>query len=157
MSLPPTTVDSAADPHARSQAHTGLRGPWLVVARVTWITVVALAVVVFGAALPVFFQASRTILSPETQVPGQLAAADVQLMQQWGLSLDLYAAYQTAVIVLMAFVLTVAGALLFWRKSNDPIAVFVSLWFVLFGLCGSPVLDPLVRANPTWHLPVRFL
>ncbi len=90
-------------------------------------------------------------------MPGQLTAADAYLVQQWGLSLDFFAAYQTALIALTMFAFTAAGALLFWRKSDDRMALFVSLWFVMFGVAGNPVLDPLVRAYPTWELPVRFL
>ncbi len=146
MNLDPTTTGSAVNPHARSEAHTRLRGPWLAAARVAWIALVGLALASFVAALPLFFQTSRTTFSPETQVPGQLTVADAHLLQQWGLSLDFFAAYQTALIALTMLAFTVAGALLFWRKADDRMALFVSLWFALFGLTGNPVLDPLVRA-----------
>jgi hypothetical protein len=136
---------------------TRLHGPWLIAARVVWIALVGLALVLLIAALPVFYQASRTILAPETQVPGQLTADDVRLLQHWGLSLDFYAAYQTALIAIFSLVFTTAAALLFWRKSVDRIALFVSLWFALVGVTGTPLLDPLIRAYPMWQLPVRFL
>ncbi len=88
---------------------------------------VGLALVVLVVALPVYFQFSRTILVPETQGVGQLTAEDVRLMQQWGFSLDFYAAYQTALIGIFAFLFNAASALLFWRKSTNRIALFVSL------------------------------
>ena len=140
-----------------SRSDTRLRGPWLKAARVVWIALVGLTLVVLVVALPVSFQASRTILAPETQVPGQLTAEDVRLMQQWGLSLDFYAVYQTALVAIFSFVFMTAGALLFWRRSDDRMALFISLWFALFGVTGSPLLDPLIRVHPMWQLPVRFL
>src|SRR5262249_16396066 len=142
---------------ADAVSSTRLRGPWLVAARVAWIALVGMALVVLVAALPDFYQASHTILSPETQVPGQLTAEDVGLMQPWGLSLDFYATYQTALIAIISFVFMAAGALLFWRKSDDRVTLFVSLWFAMFGATGSPLLDPLIRAHPMWQMPVRFL
>jgi hypothetical protein len=140
---------------ARSDTH--LRGPWLAAARVVWVALVGLALVVLVVALPVSFQAAHTLLTPETQVPGQLTPEDVRLMAQWGLSLDFYATYQTALVAIFSLVFMTAGALLFWRRSNDRIDLFVSLWFALFGVTGSPLLDPLIRAHPMWQLPVRFL
>jgi len=136
---------------------TRLRGPWLAAARAAWVALVGLALVALVVALPVFFQAQRTILSPETQVPGQLTAEDVRLLQQWGVSLDFYAAYQTAQIAFLSIIFTAAGTVLFWRRSDDRIALFVSLWFATFGVTGAPLLDPLIRAHPAWQLPVRFL
>jgi len=140
-----------------SSPDTRLRGPWLMAARVVWIALVGLALVLLVIALPDFYQALRTILSPETQVPGQLTAEDVRLIEQWGLSLDFYAAYQTAQIAIFSLLFTAAGAVLFWRKSVDRIALFVSLWFATVGVTGAPLLDPLIRAHPAWELPVRLL
>ena len=44
---------------------THLRGPWLVAVRVAWVAVVGLALVALVVALPLFYQAQRTILTPE--------------------------------------------------------------------------------------------
>ena len=146
-----TQADRPAD------ASTRLQGRRLLVARVAWITLAGLAMVVLVVAVPVFYQSSRTILETETRVPGQLTLEDVRLLEQWGLSLDFYAAYQTATIVGLSLVFMAAGAMLFLRRSDDRIVLFVSLWFVLVAMTGSPLLDPLVRLYPAWLLPVRFL
>jgi uncharacterized membrane protein len=139
------------------KADTHLRGPWLVAVRVAWIAVVGLALVALVVAVPVFYQAQRTILTPETQLPDQLTLEDLRLIEQWGLSLDFYAAYQTAMIAIFSLVLTTAAALIFWHKSVDRIALFVSLWFPIVALSVTPLLEPLIRAHPMWQLPVRFL
>ena len=77
----PTTVASAATGHIRSEPPTRLRGPWLAAARLAWIALVGLGLVVFAVALPVSFQAQRTPLTPATPLPGQLPAAYVHLLQ----------------------------------------------------------------------------
>ncbi len=157
MTTRPTAPKVTAWGNLPGGAGTRLRGRWPVAARIAWITLAGLSLVVLIVALPVYFQTARTILSPETQVPGQLTPEDARLMRQWGLSLDFYAVYQTTLIVLFSLVFMAAGALLFWRRSDDRIVWFVSLWFVLFSPTGSPLLDPLIRAYPAWQLPVRFL
>src|SRR6266540_6621445 len=140
-----------------AQSDTHLRGPWLAAARVAWVAVVGLALVALVAALPDYYQSSRTILTPETQLPGQLTLEDVRLNEQWGLSLDFHAAYETALIAILSLMFTTVAALIFWHKSVDRMALFVSLWIALFIVTGSPLLDPLIRAYPLWQLPVRFL
>lgn len=139
--------------------HTGhrLRGRWLIAARAVWLSLAGLALVVLVVALPVFFQAVREVRTPEASVPGQLTRADELLLEHWGVTLDAYAAYQTGLIALFALVFMTAGALLFWRRSTSVLALLVSLWLVLLGPTGNPLLDPLIMAYPNWHLPVRFL
>jgi hypothetical protein len=125
--------------------------------RVAWVAVVGLALVTLVVALPLFYQAQRTIVPPKTQLPGQLTLEDLRLIEQWGLSLDFYAAYQTALIAIFSIVLMTAAALIFWHKSVDRIAVFLSLWFTIVGLTVTPLLEPLITAHPIWQLPVGFL
>jgi hypothetical protein len=139
------------------KSDTRLRGAWLVAVRVAWVSVVGLALVALVVALPVFYQAQRTILTPGTELPGQLTLEDLRLIEQWGLSLDFYAAYQTAMIAIFSLVLMIAAALIFWHKSVDRIALFVSLWFAIVGLTVTPLLAPLITAHPMWQLPVIFL
>jgi len=140
-----------------TKSDTRLRGRWLVAVRVAWVAVVGLALVALVVALPVFYQAQRTILTPETQLPDQLTLEDLRLIEQWGLSLDFYAAFKTAQIAIFSLICTTAGALIFWHKSVNRIALFVSLWFATVALTVTPLLEPLVRAHPMWQLPVRFL
>jgi hypothetical protein len=118
---------------------------------------VGLIVVVLVVALPAFYEAYRTIASPEPQVSGQLSQDDVRVMEELGISLDVYAAFQTAQIAFVSLVFTIAGALLFWRKPTDRMVVFISVWFMLLGPIGSPLLDPLIRVHSAWELPVRGL
>jgi signal transduction histidine kinase len=156
-----TSQSSASNPTtwAERPDHAGrrLHGRWLLAARVGWISLAGLALILLVIALPVFFQAAREVRTAEAAVPGQLTPTDALLLQRWGVSLDAYAAYQTSLIAVFALVFLAAGALLFWRRSADPVALLVSLWLVLLGVAGNPLLDPLIRDQPSWQLPVRFL
>lgn len=134
-----------------------LRGGWLVAARVSWMALLALSLAVVVVALPAFYQAARRMAAVGAEVPGQLAPADVQLLLRWHVTLDAYAAYQTLQVGVFALVYIGVGTFLAWRKPDDGVAWFVSLWFLMLGPTGSPLLDPLIRSNPSWQLPVRFL
>jgi signal transduction histidine kinase len=157
MTPQPTAANLAAWADRPHQGTNRLYGRWLVAARIVWLSLAGLALVVLAVALPVFFQAVRVVRTPEAAVPGQLPPADIVLLQQWSVSLDVYAAYQTGLIAVFALVFLAAGALLFQRRSDDRIALLVSLWLVLIGVTGNPLLDPLIRDYPAWQTPVRFL
>ena len=149
--------EPAHEPASRTETDTRLRGGWLVAARVVWVAVVGLALVALVVGLPAYYQSTRTILTPETQLSGQLALEDVRLNEQWGLSLDFRAGYETAQIVILQLLFIAVAALIFWHRSVDRMALFVSLWTALFLVTGSPLLDPLIRVHPAWQLPLRFL
>jgi len=144
-------IDTPAPSSAR------LRGPWLVAARAIWFALVALGVVMLVVALPEFHRMSLTIAEPDLPTVVPLRAGDARLLEQWGFSLGFYAAYQTVQIAAFAVLFNTAAALLFWRRSDDRIAWLISLWLALFGVNGSPLLEPLIEANTVWVLPVRFL
>ena len=57
---------------------------------------------------------------------GQLTPADVHTLQTWGLSLDFYAACMVAVSLLFQLSYASMGVLLFWRRSDTRVALFIS-------------------------------
>lgn len=148
---------AAVTPDRRGAAPARLRGGWLVAARVVWIAVVGLLVVSLVAALPLYYQAARTPRSPEAPLSMQQSDANIRLLQHWGLSLHVFAMYDTLTTAGFALAFIAAGCLLFWRRSDDRMVLFLALWFPIFGVAGSPLLDPLARAYPVWELPARYL
>ena len=157
MKWRPTMAVSAPDRRAGNDVPARLHGPWLAAARVAWLAVVGLVLVSFVIALPLNYQAMRMPRSPSIPLAIQLPAKDVRLLHHWGMSLDVFAVYQTTQTAMFALAFIVAGTLLFWRKSDDRMVLFLALWFPLLGVVASPLLDPLARATPMWELPLRFL
>jgi hypothetical protein len=72
--------------------------------------------------------------SSECLYDSQLTPADVRQLHAWGLSLDFYAIIQIALICLEFLVFVVVGAVVFWRRSDDWLALLTSLYMVLFPL-----------------------
>ena len=118
---------------------------------------VPLAMIPVALDLPRAVVHQHAVAGPLLVRVADVTAEDARLILKWGESLDVYAALGTAQIAFVSLVFTIAGVLLFWRRSDDRMAFLISLWFAIFGVTGTPLLEPMVRAQPTWNLPVRFL
>ena len=102
----------------------------------------------------------RTALSPCagdcTATSIQLSAAKAEGLRAMGISLEFYATYIVA-MGLLAF-LTFAGiaALIFWRKSDDAMALFCAFTLLTFGGAISSH-DLFVATEPEWYIPVALM
>ena len=87
----------------------------------------------------------------------QATPEGVRALQDVGLSLRSYALLNVIVDKVFQLVWFAVGALIFWRRSDDRMALLVSTFLVSFG----PVtVDPtaamtLISSQPAWWLPVQ--
>jgi signal transduction histidine kinase len=135
----------------------GSRGLFL--ARAGWLIVGALTVSLFVAGIPVeFAQLQLGCPTLACASSGGVAPVELRIIQNLGVSLDFFAAYGVALEMVFASVFAAVAALIFWRKSSDPLALFVSLALLLFGTATQPfALEALTAVHPVWHLPVAVL
>jgi hypothetical protein len=112
-----------------------LRGRWLLTARLAWIITVVLVLVVYAAALPVAFARFDTVCPAGTECGHYwyLTTKDATALRGLGLSVGFYAAYSIGVEIFYGLVFWVIGALIFWSKSDNWVALLVSLTLVTFG------------------------
>ena len=138
---------------------TILRGRWLMLARLAWLIVGALAVGLFFAAIPAEYrQLQHGCPTPVCASIGGVAPIELSLLVNLGLSPEFFAAYGIALELVFALVFVVVAALIFWQKSSDRQALFVSLALLLFGTATQTfTLHALVAAHPSWKLPVDSL
>jgi signal transduction histidine kinase len=139
LSAPAETI---ASPSASSSPT--LHGHWHVLARGAWAAVAILAVSLFLAAIPVHF---TNLSNPDLTVRAGLA--------QFGISINSYALYRVALTIVLTSVFCTVGVLIFLRKSDERLALFVALMLVTFGTQSGT--SALVEALPTWELAIRFL
>ena len=97
-----------------------LRGRQLVLARAGWILVALVSVVGFAASVPAHYAralrySGRNLHAPEAMKVG---------LERLGIPFEAYVFYWTAVLVLLAVVFFLVGAVIFWRRSDDPAALF---------------------------------
>lgn len=132
---------------------------WLFLARAGWLIVAALAVGLFAISIPrEFAQLQLGCPTLACASTGGVAPVDVGLLGNLGLSLDFFAIYGVTLEVIFASVFVAVAALIFWRKSADKVALFISLSLLLFGTATQPIaLEALTFTQPVWRLPVNVL
>jgi signal transduction histidine kinase len=152
--LAPPAVSSG-----RMQAgDTHLRGRSLFLARAAWVGVVVLAVGLFVAGIPAEFALLRTPCPHVTCPTGQLPPAGLRALGDLGLSPGFFAAYTVTMDMLFAIVCGVVAALIFWRKSDDRMALFVSLALLTFGTATFVfTMEALAARHPAWAVTFDFL
>ena len=132
-----TSTQPGTPPEAKSPSAEPLRGRSLIVARATWIAVAVFAVSFFAAGIPFEFAFFRTVCQPACNT-GQLSQTGLQALHDLGLSLDFYATYLVGLDVMLAVVYVMVAAVIFWRKPDDRMALFVSFALLTFGFAGFP-------------------
>ena len=115
--------------------YKALRGRPLMLARVAWVVLAATVLGLDAAGIPYTYALYREVCTdPGCVESGRLTLEDVQILQQFGISPDFYAAYvgvgPSAVVTLVCFAL---AAVIVWRCSEDWMAVFGSFMLLVFG------------------------
>ena len=101
------------------------------------------------ASIPSYYEQLLTLTEPDIEDP---AAVRTNLAES-GLSVGFYAAYTVAVLEIATMLPWVAvGAAIFWRKSEDWMALFVALMLVTNGIYGAAL--EAWGTRPGWWLPV---
>jgi hypothetical protein len=106
--------------------NTRLRGRRLILARVAWATVVSLIVALFLARLPAYYTALQTMCTGAT-CGAQPTLDSAQALQKLGLSVSAYAVFTLVLEIALAFLCFTLGALIFWRRSDDWMALLGAL------------------------------
>jgi hypothetical protein len=107
---------------------------WLRLVRVIWLFFALLLITGFILGLPVFNAELRQPCSADICPPYTMSAVEEELLVEWGLSLEFYAAYLSGSEIFLVLVFGLPAVLIFWRKSADWIGVFASLAFLFIGL-----------------------
>ena len=136
-----------------TQPAATLRGRWLLLARVAWVALTAIVIGFHVAGIPYLY--ARQIGS----FFGRLTPEQVRVFKNLGLTPEFYAAYAVAVPVGTMLVFTTIATVIFWRRSEDRMALFSAFMFVVFGGAAltSGVPQTLAAAHPTLWFPVHLL
>ena len=106
---------------------TRLRGRKLILARVAWIAAVCLIVVPFLAKLPAYYTFLQTICTGAPCGLGQPTIDSAQAMQRLSFSVGAYAAFTLVLTLALALLCFIVSAVIFWRRSDDWMALLVAL------------------------------
>ena len=131
-------------------------GHWLLLARAAW---AILAVIILGldvAGIPyAYARYMKTCTSAACAESGRLTPEGIQDLQQLGISPQFYAAYVgVGLAIIVALVFFAVAAVIYWRRSNDRMAMFASFTLLIFG--GAAIND-LAGAHPAFQFPADLL
>jgi hypothetical protein len=121
-------------------AANNLKGKALHIAQVAWVILVTLAIAKFTLSMVVYHQASGEICTGTMQDchnRQQVTLQDVEGLRKSGISLEQWTIYNILYRVFSALVFCAVGFLIFIRKRDDPVALFMALFLVLFGTIGG--------------------
>jgi hypothetical protein len=125
----------------------------LLLARVGWLVVFVLTIGLFSSSIPAQYDYLISISDPKLD-PATVRAN----LEANGISIELYATCLLSISVASATAWVSVGVGIFWRRSDDWMALFTSLSLITFGTF-SMYSDPAVLAGQgiaVW-LPIRLL
>jgi hypothetical protein len=136
-----------------------LRGRKHFLARVVWIAMVVIAMGLFVVGVPADYAHYRTVCPDSECGAWRLEPEGVSAVEKLGLSVSFYAVYNVALDIVQTLGFWVLGAFIFWKKSNDLMALFISLMLVSFGSLGMAnyVLYAFGNTHPAWWPLIRFV
>ena len=140
-----------------SETGTQLHGYKLILARSAWGIIAAMALVLWVADIPPGYAQYLTVCT-QSLCQNQLATPDmVQALHSAGLSLQFYALYLTTLSVVSVLFFFAIGIIIAWRKSDDWMALLVSLTLIILGTVNNTDYQQLASNYPTTRLPGDLL
>ena len=106
---------------------------WLTIAHSFQILVICLTVGLFIVSIPIHYEQSSIVCREELCHPGQLTNASEQALDRIGMSVDSFVAVNIALDILFAIIYTICAVMIFVRKPNDILTIFVTIMLITFG------------------------
>src|SRR6266702_513689 len=161
MNLADTEQKSASGAVVASTANTRLTGSRLIIARAVWLVVAIASLGLFIASLLVSYQQMlRVCVDPVTctNLAGALPARGLQALTSSGFSVSEYAALVTIFFAITAAIWYAVGFLIFWRRSDDWLALLAAFFLVMFNVTSlANTASALALAYPILALPLKLV
>jgi len=129
---------------------------------VAWVVVAISALVIIAFSVPSSYEYYRGVCTAASEVCSERAVDQatpegVRALQGAGLSLRTYALLNVVLDKVFQLAWFAVGALIFWRRSDDWMALLVSAFLVSFGPVSvdTTSAEALISSQPAWLLPVR--
>lgn len=155
MDVQQVTTERTNSSKLQDSADTRLHGRWLALARVVWFILVALALFVFIFSLPAYIAQLNSVCNGMTCSTWQLTPQIVETLHNHGFSIGEFVTFNVVFAFVQALVWFAVGGVLYWRKSNDWLALLVSLMMVLLGT--GATLNTVAGSFSLWQFPSRLI
>ena len=155
MSLHHAATHIPLSHNQRREADTHLHGRRLLLARAIWLTLVVFTLSVSIASLPDYFIELQTVCRLAVCAYGQLSPDTAVTLVHLGISVGNYATIIFVLTALVALTFFGTAGVIFWRKSDDWMALLLALGLVLGGTV--PVLLTVGTGISAWWGPIRVV
>lgn len=133
MSLQQSSTRAVEHLRERNESEIHLHGRWLFIARAGWVVLTLLVLTLNAIAIPQADALLQGVCQPGALCTNGWTSDQVSQLQQSGLSPGFLAAYLIGWGVGTTLIYTALAALIFWRRSDDRMALFCAYMLVLFG------------------------
>jgi len=151
MNLSNTEQKSASGAVVSNAANTRLSGSWLMIARTVWLVLVVPSVVLFVVSLFVSSQQAQS---------GAIPASVQQMLSSIGLSVSGFNTLTTIFNVITSAIWYMVGFFIFWRRSDDWLALLAAFVLVMFNVgpwSNNDTSSVLALAYPALTLPLSLI
>jgi hypothetical protein len=143
-----------------TESSTEIRGRSLLLARAAWVVLAAVVLGLDVAGIPysfAFYQ--ETCMGAGCEDSGRLTPEAVRALQEFGLSPEFYAAYVgVGLSTLVMLVFFALATVIFWRRSENRMALFGSFVLLVFGGAAiTGTMHDLAEARPVFWFPTELL
>ena len=135
----------------------------MLLARFAWLAVALLVLGIFVVGELLYMAELRTTVCEEgaevCSRDGLLTPENVRELREMGLSVGFYAAFDAAINAVFVAVWLGVGVVVFWRRSDDRMALLVALFLVTYGPMSFGPVGHLFLAEeyPSLWLPINGL
>jgi hypothetical protein len=154
----PTTAEASPRHEDSSNA---LRGRSLLLARSAWVAMAAVVLGLNAAGIPYAYALYQGPCTGAACVDDslRLTPEDIQSLREVGISPEFYAAYAgVGIKTVVTLVFFTVAAVIFWRRSEDRMALFGSFMLLVFGGAAiSGAMHDLAEVHPVFWFPVSLL
>jgi hypothetical protein len=157
MNRPAASMLLAAKSKQPDETYLRFHGYWLVLARLLWIALAVLILVLYVFGFPAAFRSYTSFCVGAGCDGPQLTPDQFRILSAHGFSLDFFAVYNLTFEFIFVAVWFLVATVIFWRKSQERLAWFVALMLLTFGATFPDPLDALASQQPAWWWPVNIV
>ncbi|HEX5840781.1 MAG TPA: hypothetical protein VFY26_23285, partial [Anaerolineales bacterium] len=114
-------------------SHPATQSIGLTLTRILQVAVICLAIGLFVVSIPINYEQRSILCQTEPCPPGEFTPASAQALSGLGMSVDSLAALTIALDILVASTYTLGAVVIFFRKPDELLTIFVTIMLVTFG------------------------
>src|SRR5258706_1898361 len=150
MNTASTPIPVSVSNELQGSEQTRLHGHWLTLARLAWVSSLILLLSLFVPLLPSYFALLHSLCTNAVCTLVQPTPATLQAMRKLGFSLESYAVITLALTIITVVASLIISGVIFWRKSDDWMALLVALALGLMGTLYAT--DVLQQTHSAWQV-----